>query len=75
MSFLSTVPCPQTDCPSFEWESFITTSPRQEVATEEAEIVVDVSIGSNWDVKELVFRDPGSRNTEPPLLYLSLLLF
>ena len=59
MSFKSSAKCDAAECPSFEWESFISTGQRQEVATE-TEVVVDIAVGSNWDVKELVFRDPGN---------------
>ena len=41
------------------WESFVTPVRRQEETKEETDIKVQVSTGANWDVKELVFRDPG----------------
>lgn len=56
MRFTSTDPA--TEKP-LVWESFVTPVRRQEETEEETDIKVEVSTGANWDVKELVFRDPG----------------
>ena len=40
----------------------MTTINRQNPADEKTgEVSVEVAVGSNWDVKELVFRDPGTQ--------------
>jgi len=40
------------------WEAFIKRCPNQ-IKTNNDEIEVEIKTGTNWDVKELVFRDPG----------------
>ena len=40
----------------------MTTVNRQNSGDEKTgEVSVEVAVGSNWDVKELVFRDPGTQ--------------
>ena len=60
--FLSTEKCNVDNCREFKWESFVTTINRQNPVDEKnGEVSVEVAVGSNWDVKELVFRDPGTQ--------------
>ena len=59
LTFKSYVICDKPSCPNFIWESYMTTNNNQEPADEQSDINVQVEVGSNWDVKELVFRDPG----------------
>ena len=43
------------------WEAFIKRCPNNPSSTrvDEDEMEVEIKTGTNWDVKELVFRDPG----------------
>ena len=42
----------------------MTTINRQNPVDEKnGEVSVEVAVGSNWDVKELVFRDPGTQES------------